>query len=306
MRRFFSLKLGTFKWMSKESIHKILAVVNPISGDQDKEDMIDCIREHLNEGQELQLLRTSGEKDLEAIQKQLDADTPDRVLVVGGDGTIKLVVEALGDRNQALGIIPAGSSNGLATALDLPLDWREAVGVALGDHSKPLDVLQINNELSVHISDFGVNAALIEEYSASRIRGKFGYMINTVPALIKADYPYTFTIKTGEETRTVQGIMLAIANGRKFGTGAQINPRGDMHDGLFEILVFKNLDVIQILQTLQDQEELDPDFAECWQTDQASIRCDRPVPFQIDGEPAGRLEEVQVKMLKHRVRIVSP
>ena len=283
---------------------KILLVVNPISGDRDKSELIRQVKTALTESTELTIYYTTGKNDSSEIKTEFEQINPDRILVAGGDGTIKLIAEALKDKKYSLGILPAGSSNGLATDLQLPTNnMQEAIEIAIGDKTNSIDALRINDQLSLHISDLGVNAELIERYSDTLIRGKFGYALNTIPTLIDSDYPYNFTIEANNETLEVEAIMIAFANSQQFGTGAVINPSGKIDDGVFEVLIFKKLDVFEMLKTLQKEVQLSSDFVEVIRTKNVKVTCSKPVSFQIDGEVCGKMTEVVVDILPKHLTI---
>ena len=284
--------------------NKILLVVNPISGDKNKDELIEQVKGSISTNQELLVFKTTGENDGEKVLSEFKQFKPDRILVAGGDGTVKLIAEALKSYNFSLGILPAGSSNGLATDLKLPVDdMQEAISIALGEETKSMDALCINDQWSLHISDLGVNAELIEKYSENLIRGKFGYALNSIPTLIDSDYPYQFTIEANNKKTTVEAVMLAFANSQQFGTGAMVNPGGKIDDGLFEILIFKKLDVFEIFKTLRKEAQLDTEFVEVITTKHAKVTCPSPVSFQIDGEPCGKMKEVEVDILPNSLTI---
>ena len=100
--------------------------------------------------------------------------------------------------------------------------------------------------------------------------------------------------------------MLAIANANKFGTGATINPLGKLNDGKFEILVFKDLDFIEIFKTIQDNPEMSPDFVHAISTNKAVITTKNEVPFQIDGEFIGEIQKVNVRIEKEQLLVAVP
>ncbi|GER66901.1 hypothetical protein BpJC7_14560 [Weizmannia acidilactici] len=58
------------------------------------------------------------------IAKEISSETCYVVVAVGGDGTVHDVANGLIDSNVPLGIIPAGSGNDLARALDIPMDYK--------------------------------------------------------------------------------------------------------------------------------------------------------------------------------------
>ncbi|RAV30245.1 diacylglycerol/lipid kinase family protein [Sinomicrobium soli] len=282
---------------------KLLLVVNPVSGDNDKEPYIKKIKDRLNSQDDLHIFETNGKDDLERLRRSFFGKY-DRVVVIGGDGTIKLAAEAMGEHPVSIGIIPAGSANGLAIDLGLPLSPEEAIAVALGAKTRKIDAISLNGELCLHISDLGLNAELIKEYENSFLRGKLGYALNSIPALFRSKGPYDFTIETENRTCRARGIMLAFANSKKFGTGAVINPDGSIDDGIFEILIFKKLDVLEILKTLQETEKPSTGFMEVIPVKKARITTEEPVAFQVDGEYCQAVSEVRARVVPEKLEIV--
>ncbi|MFI2744127.1 diacylglycerol/lipid kinase family protein [Zhouia sp. PK063] len=286
------------------TINNILLVVNPISGDLDKSDLIDqteqiCYKKKAT----LKIYKTSGNNDVNDIQTLVKDFQPDRVFIAGGDGTIKMVVEALHTFEfLTYAILPAGSANGLATDLKIPQQLNEALEVAF-QAAKKLDIITINDQIGLHISDIGMNAELIEHYESSSIRGKLGYAIQAIPTLSNSDAPYHFTIETDHGIIERDAVMIAIANARAYGNGAIVNPIGKLDDGKFEVLIFKSLHILKILETLVDKAPLDNDFIEIISTTKATIACTTTVSFQIDGEYCGKLNKITAATTNYQIKI---
>jgi len=282
----------------------ILFVVNPISGDTDKEEIIQKVeqqasRRHLK----LRTFHTSGEQDSNKIAELLNTFKAHRVLVAGGDGTIKMLAETLRDKNIPLGILPTGSANGLAYNLGISEVADEAIETALGDRLRKIDVICVNNDLCLHMSDLGLNAELIKNYESGQVRGKIGYALQSIPTLFKSDMPFNFEITTDEGTLHREGILLALANAEHYGTGARVNPDGKMDDGKFEVLIFKKFNIVDIAQTLQPKAKLDNDFMESVATTRVKVRCRQSVPFQIDGEYYGEVNQLEAFILPNHLQI---
>lgn len=287
--------------------NQILLVVNPISGDIDKSKLIEAVKAEINtKNYSLEIYQTSGDDDQAGIEKMILEFQPERILVAGGDGTILLVAEVLKNHNIPIGILPAGSSNGLALNLNLPANLKDQLEVALGETFFKMDILQINDRLCLHIADLGINAELIRNFQNSNIRGRLGYLLHTIPTLIKCEYPFEFEIDANGKEFIQEGVLLAIANAKKFGTGANINPIGKLDDGLFELVIFKTLNFVEIFKTLSEQYILDPEFAEIISTTNARIRCKTPVSFQIDGEYIGETQNVVVSIAPKKLEIAVP
>lgn len=289
------------------SKNKLLLVINPVSGGSGKEKLAKDLDELLKKHQVLfSTYETTGDDDEVHIEKILNSENIQNVLVAGGDGTIQLVARAIREKDIALSLIPAGSANGLASNLNLPDTLAEQIEIALGDSFIMIDVISINERLCLHIADLGINAALIENYDNSELRGKLGYAIQTIPTLIESDLPYRFNLELNEKKMEIEGVMIAIANAKQFGTGAVINPEGKMDDGLFEVLIFKNLNIINILKTLDKDSQRDPEFVESFSTKKAVITCEKPIAFQVDGEFIGEVKHVSAEMLPNKLRLMVP
>lgn len=290
-----------------KTIRQILFVINPFAGNTDKEKLIEYVTSYCKKHSiQLKTINITGENDSMAIKTLLKKHSFDRVLVAGGDGTVHEMAKILIDHPLTMGIFPEGSANGLALNLNIPNTKEEQLKVALSENTLNLDVLKMNDNICIHIADFGVNAELIKNFEEGNIRGKIGYALKSIPTLLNTNYPFTFEIKEKNRSQTKEGAVLVIANALKYGTGANVNPEGKMDDGMFEIIIFKNLNAIDIIKTLTDIKTLDPDFAEVVSTDKAEILCKSPVPFQIDGDYLGKIKKLKVSVLKQKISICVP
>lgn len=290
-----------------KSENYILLIVNPISGDNEKDEIIVAVEkeaEKRNYG--FKLFKTTGERDKENIISLIKKNKPLRVLVAGGDGTISLVAECILGTDICLGILPAGSANGMAVNFGIPETLPEQIEIAFSDCTLEVDALFINDKLCLHIADLGINAELIKNYESSGIRGKLGYFLQSIPTIFNSESPFNFSIETDEGIVEKTGILLAIANANKFGTGATINPNGRMNDGKFEILVFKNLDFIEIFKTIQDKPEMSSDFVHAISTNKAKITTKKEVPFQIDGEFIGEINHIDAVITNEKLVMAVP
>lgn len=285
----------------------ILLIVNPIAGHSEKEPIIlSVMEEAIKRNYKFKLYKTTGKDDKEAIENLIKELGPSRVLVAGGDGTISMVAECVCKKEIILGIIPAGSANGMAVNFNLPETLAEQIAVAFSDSTLKIDVLYINGAMCLHIADMGINAELVKNYEGSGVRGKLGYFLQSFPTLINSQSPYHFSIETSEGVVEDSGILLAIANANKYGTGATINPNGRLNDGKFEILIFRNLDVIEIFKTMNDNPEMSSDFVHVISTDKAVITTIKKVPFQIDGEFIDEINKAVITVAKEILWVALP
>ena len=282
----------------------IIIVVNPVSGAVEKKEIVDStLLFAKNENLESILYETSGKKDIENIKNLYNIHKPERIIIIGGDGTIRMVAEAIAKEDVILGIIPAGSANGFALDLDLQLTLEKNLEIAFLHQFMEVDIITINGKISIHLSDLGLNAELIKNYEQGEIHGKWGYALNTITTLFDSGEPFTAKIKANNETFGYVARMIVIANAKKYGTGVVINPNGVMNDGKFELVILKNFDLIIFGQIISGNMPSDPDDVEIISTDKATIELDAPVSFQIDGEYCGTETKLDIKILHKQLKI---
>jgi YegS/Rv2252/BmrU family lipid kinase len=291
-----------------DSLKKCLLVVNPIAGGNDKTELVSTVSQYAKEkGIDLIVFETTGEDDETAIRKLYKEHKPERILVAGGDGTIKMVAEAVERHDVIIGVLPAGSANGLSVDLKLSVDINENLDIAFGDSIMEMDMVSINGNKSLHLSDIGVNAELIRNYEGSTIRGKLGYGLQALNTLTDLDDPFEVTITANNMTVKTEARMVVIANTQKYGTGVTINPVGIMDDGKFEIVILKSLNIFLIGKILAGNMPVDSvEDVEIISTEEALITTNKPVCFQIDGEFCGEEERLEVKILHHQMRVAVP
>ncbi len=285
----------------------MLLVSNPVSGGVDKFEFIDAVVNFAAQKKQLLIqYETSGNKDISKIKALYKKYTPDRILIIGGDGTLKMVAEAIANQDVILGLLPAGSSNGLAVEMDLMKTFEENLEIAFQNNFTELDLITINGKKCIHLSDLGVNAKLVENYEKSDTRGRWGYLLQIVNTLIDLGTPFLATIKANNQTYKTQARMIVIANSKKYGTGVTINPNGVMDDGKFELVILKNLDLIVFGKIITGNIPVDSEDVEIISTAKATIKTNFPVNFQIDGEYCGLENHLKIKMSTQKIKIAIP
>ena len=281
-----------------------ILVVNPISGDVDKTEILTktlAFAEEFNVA--ITVYETSGKDDEIAIKNLYNLHKPERILVAGGDGTIKMVGEALEKQDVIFGIIPAGSANGLSVDLNLPTTIEENLAVAFHNNFIEMDMISINGKKSIHLSDLGLNAQLVKNYENGSTRGKLGYALQVITTLTELEEPFSAIIEANNETIECDARMIVIANSQKYGTGVTINPDGKMNDGKFELVILKNLDLLVFGKIITGNIPVNTDDVQIISTDKAIITTSSAVSFQIDGEYIGEETKLDIKILRGQMKV---
>lgn len=286
---------------------KYLFVINSGSGSKDHHSRDERIKaflesENITDG----IYHLPEHFDIKQIKDHVQKLNPEKVIAVGGDGTVTMMANVVAGSDMALGIIPAGSANGMAKELGIPENIDAALAVLTEGEEKCIDLIKINdNDLCLHMSDIGLNAHLIKHFDEGRLRGKLGYGLVIIKTLWKKE-KMNVLIHTDDKQVKREAFMVALANATMYGTGAVINPEGKIDDGLFEVIIVRKLSFGALLKMLFKPGLFDPKNIEIYHCTLAEINTSRKVHFQIDGEYKGRVKNIVASVLPKSVKMILP
>jgi len=291
--------------MENPSSLKILFVLNPVSGGKKKIDWETAIRNYFkNLPHVIEICILKDKDDTGSIKYWIEKLQATRIVAVGGDGTVSLIAKQLYGTDLIMGILPAGSANGLAREFDIPEIPSKALDIIINGKVKCCDVIKINdNEISLHLSDFGLNARLIKYFDENRLRGMWGYARMVIKVLWRKKLMNAH-IEADNINLETSAFMIVIANASKYGTGAVINPEGNLGDGLFEIIILRKFPVLELVKMLLSYKKFNPKKVEIFQTKKATITMKRKTHFQVDGEYKGRIDKVVAEIIPSQLNLL--
>jgi YegS/Rv2252/BmrU family lipid kinase len=295
--------------LKNKSKKRILFVINPKSGRgqrQDTDAVISRFSEEYNF--EYKVYQTTGENDSEEISRRIKDFKPGTVVAAGGDGTVNIVATLLIKSNITLGIIPAGSANGLAYNLDIPENFEAALKKILNEEAKPIDVVQLNEKhYCLHLADIGLNARIVKRFEQEGSKGIPGYGKQLFKELFEGKTCFSFYIILPEHRRRkMKAEMVLIANAKSFGTGAIINPTGKIDDGKFEIIIIRPYPwwfVFTFIYAAFAGKLHKMKYVRVYSASSAEIIMPEPQEFQIDGEVIQETTEIKVKIMSKALKI---
>lgn len=284
-----------------------LFAINPVSGGTDKTVWEDGIRNFFADlPHTCHQFHLNGKTDEDTIRQQIDQHKPDRVVAVGGDGTIKIVATVLLGTDIPLGVLPAGSANGMARELGIPPDINGSLALLIDGVPRATDIITVNdNDPCLHLSDIGLNAQLVRYYEKNNLRGKLGYLRGVVRVLQKRRL-LRISITVGEECIQRAAFMVVLANARMYGTGAIINPEGNPFDGHFEVVIFRRLSFWEIIKLFWRYRPFDPKKIEIYPATSVEIQTQRKAYFQVDGEYRGRVTTIKAEISPGALQVIVP
>lgn len=284
----------------------ILFVINPVSGGIVKTDYPELIKNHINPTNHILYFHfLKGKDDFNDLVKIIEKTVPNIVVAVGGDGTISLIAKIIIGTAIQLGIIPSGSANGMALELNIPFTLNKAIDLIKNGKSQKIDIIKINNQICLHLSDIGINAQLIKYFEQGKIRGKIGYALVALKTLFRKKTIWT-TIQTDTIDIKRGAFMVVLANASKYGTGAVVNPLGDLHDGLFEVVIIKKLSLFTLYKMWFKPSSFTSDHVEVFQAKAVTVEANRKIHFQIDGEYIGKVQYIRAEILPKQLNMLLP
>ncbi len=213
------------------------------------------------------------------------------VMAWGGDGTINEVASALAFGEVPLGIVPAGSGNGLAHQLGVSPIAADAIHHAMSAEPRRIDVGELGDRLFVNVAGVGFDAHVARRFAESgRRRGLLTYVTTTASALMTYQ-PARYTITTSESAVDVRAILVTAANSAEFGNGACIAPGARVDDGWLDLVVMEERGPFGRLKTVSNLPRLfngtvgKAPGCSIRRLQQATIESDRPMTYHVDGEP---------------------
>lgn len=231
-------KLETEKIEKKD----YLFIINPNAGQGKKEKLINIIEKKLKSKYSYEIFSSADPEQAyeEILQKGIKFN---RVVAVGGDGTLQLLLEGViksGGNN--IGIIPAGTGNDLIRALGIPSDIEGALDYLLDNEGKDVDVGRVNNRYFLNIASLGFDAEVVVNHTKFKKLGfrKSSYILAVFYTMLhyrKKKLKVEIDGKLYEENM----VITAIGNGTHYGGGLPILPMALVDDGYFHIIIIKDL-----------------------------------------------------------------
>jgi diacylglycerol kinase (ATP) len=224
------------------------------------------------------------------------------VMAWGGDGTINEVASALVFGDVPLGIVPAGSGNGLARQLSISRTPAQAIRQAIGAEPRRIDVGEMGERYFVNVAGIGFDAHVAWKFNegGSRRRGLMTYASIAGRALLTYE-PARYAIRIGDAAACppVRAVLVTVANSPEFGNGAIIAPGARVDDGVLDLVVMEERSRLNTIAQLPRLFRGTVDRAKgcsIRRVGHATIECDQPMVYHVDGEPVSAGTSLRVRV----------
>jgi YegS/Rv2252/BmrU family lipid kinase len=253
---------------------------------------------------------TEGPEHAYEIAKTSAADGASIVFAWGGDGTMNEVGRALAFQDASLAIIPAGSGNGFAREFGISRKPEVAIESALAGTVKAIDVGDINDRLFFNVAGIGFDAHIASLFGsgAAKRRGFRSYARLGISELCRYQC-HGYRISVDSEIIESKALLVAIANSRQWGNGAQVAPVATIDDGLLDLVIVEDRSVARRFSAaprLFRGTLLQAPGIHHRKTASLKISSAEPILFHVDGEPKDTATELTVRIHGKALRVRIP
>ena len=211
--------------------------MNPISGIGKQKDVEQLIADRLDKTRFLPSISyTNAPGHAVGISRKAAVDGVEVVVAVGGDGTVNEVASGLVDTKTALAIVPAGSGNGLARHLNIPMNLKGAIDVINKGKILKIDTATINGQLFVNVAGVGFDAAVAKKFALAGKRG-FSTHLRITTNSYKNYEPKQYTLIVDGKVIKRRALLISFANSSQFGNNTSIDPSASVSDGYIDVCI---------------------------------------------------------------------
>lgn len=288
---------------------RIMLIVNPISGTGNKKDVPEVVERTLAaEGYSADVRFTGGRGDATMFASEASDKGYYGVLACGGDGTVNETARALCGSQTALGILPAGSGNGLARHLGIPMDVELAMEIVCQRNVVPSDYGSVNGVPFFCTFGMGFDAAVSHRFARQNHRGLLSYVRSALSEYVQFR-PTTYTISANGKLLTEKAFLVAVCNASQWGNNAYIAPEASLTDGLLDITVVHSgspIDAAVMGMDIFTGFISKNTMVHCFRAPAAVIYRSEKGEAHVDGEPMMLDEILDVKCHRGALRLFTP
>ena len=234
------------------------------------------------------------------------------ILISGGDGTVDLVLNEIKRLNIEIpiGILPSGTANDFAKAINLPFNPKECIEKIIYSKVKKIDIGKINDKYFINVASAGMFTDVSQKINPE-LKNSIGKVSYYLKGIEEALYLRKFHINIISEEAEYDGDMylMLIFNGKTAGN-INLAYKAEVDDGLLDVIVVKRVFLPNMLPLLisilkgEHLEEYNKDEILYFKTSKLRIECNDNLITDIDGEK-GPDFPLEIECIKDGISILG-
>lgn len=240
------------------------------------------------------------------------AESVDRVVVAGGDGTLNEAVNGLmlsGVKNP-FGYIPCGSTNDFSHSMGIPIQLMTAAETAVSGYPFAYDIGLMNERYFTYVAGFGAftEVTYTTPQNQKNALGYFAYLISGAASLQNI-VPYHVGFKTPDYSGEGDYILGLVTNTLQVGGIKNLLPQDiALNDGLFEVILVKNpRNAIELNKIFMSalKHDFSADCFEYFKTREIVFTSEKPLAWTLDGENGGSFTKTEISCHQRALSILT-
>jgi diacylglycerol kinase (ATP) len=245
--------INDIKGKGGSSVKKAMLIVNPSSGkEMGREFTAHALDTMKKMGYETDVCLTKGEGDAMEFARESCNNKFDFLVAMGGDGTINEAINGMAEQEHRplFGLIPLGTVNDFARALNIPMNPEEAIDIFKQNHVQKTDVGKINDRYFINIVAVGALAEASFSTSAEQ-KSKLGPLAYIIEGMkkMKEKQPFTLSVLSDHKWEG-DALLMLVALTNSVGGMETIAPDAKVNDGQLHVFIIKDMALPRFLLLL--------------------------------------------------------
>ncbi|AOT70478.1 diacylglycerol/lipid kinase family protein [Geosporobacter ferrireducens] len=288
----------------------ILFIVNPVAGKGKSLEFAAYIENTLKEkGIDYAMKFTTLKGEAEHIAKEAADGTYEKIVAVGGDGTVYEVINGLAGGTAALGVIPSGTGNDFVKTMKISPKLESALETVLNGEITAIDCGKVNGRYFINVASIGLDAEIVKKteemkkyipgptaYMAGLFKTLFQYRLQDVEIVID-DWVYKGKIT-----------LVAVGNGKYYGGGMKVVPSAKIDDGYFTVCLIKPMSkfkMLRLLPTIFSGDHIQESEVIILKGKKIRVSSKDPMILNTDGDISGTTPAV-LEIIENRTSVIVP
>ncbi len=246
----------------------------------------------------------------------------DTIVAAGGDGTVNGILNALVGADIALGILPTGTANDLATLYQIPSDLHKACQVILKRRLHRADLIRVNKRHYITAGGLGLPSKIVQFANTAKqhretcrgiyqMLGSKLYFFAALYMLLKEGPQHDrLRIRWNGGSLDAQALSLMVSNQSFAGKYFIMSPAACNDDGLFDVCLIENSNrrtsIFSTFLKVLAGRHVNSQGVKLWRAAELIVDAEEPVSFFGDGELISRATHFKIKILPGALNDIVP
>jgi diacylglycerol kinase (ATP) len=289
---------------------KARLIFNPDAGGQRCASRLDAIAPRIHAAWPgMEWVRSESAEHVTEVARDTSRAKYDLLLVAGGDGTVHHAARALAGSRTALGILPLGTGNDVATSVGIPAQPEEAVRTLALGQVRRFDLARVHDRIFCCVLGVGMDTAALRVINRTRLirRGRLLYNWAAARTLL-THRPPLLQIRTRSTSFDGPLLFAAVMNTRTYAGGMRLAPDAAIDDALLDACILEDAGLLanarSLMRAMGGRHRGCPEITLARDSSVVMEGPD-PVPITLDGELTDLRTPCEVIVLPGALRLLG-